>query len=184
MRTMLAIARALRKRSPPMPMNPSSADPTSPLWRRLLALVYDLLIVVALVMVVGLLCQLATGGRLIDTGARTAVPPWYQALQGVVVSTYFISSWLRGGQTIGMRPWHIRVTRDDGGAPLPRQAATRVLAAAAPLLLLLLEPWLGLQPTLWTLLAAWAGWFAVALLDPRRRALHDILAATEVRLTD
>jgi len=167
-----------------MPMNPSSADLPSPLWRRLLALVYDLLIVLAIVMVVGLLCQLATGGRLIDTGARTAVPPWYQALQGVVVSAYFISSWLRGGQTIGMRPWHIRVTRDDGGAPSLQQAAIRVLAAAAPLLLLMLEPWLGLPATLWMLLAAWAGWFAIALFDPRRRALHDILAATEVRLLD
>jgi uncharacterized RDD family membrane protein YckC len=38
-----------------------------------------------------------------------------------------------------------------------------------------------LRSTLWTLLAAWAAWFAVALVDPRRRALHDIVAATELR---
>jgi uncharacterized RDD family membrane protein YckC len=167
-----------------MPVNPATTDTPCPLWRRLLALVYDLLIVVAIVMVVGLLCQLATGGKLIRTGATTIVPIWYQALQGVVVAAYFISSWRRGGQTLGMRPWRIRVTRDDGGTPTLQQALIRVLVAAAPLVLLLLAPVLGLRATLWTLLAVWAGWFAVAVFDPRRRALHDIAAGTEVRRLD
>ncbi|KZC16847.1 transporter [Rhodanobacter sp. FW510-R12] len=165
-----------------MPPNPATTDTPCPPWRRLLALVYDLLIVVAIVMVVGLLCQLATGGTLIRTGATTVVPAWYQALQGVVVAAYFISSWRRGGQTLGMRPWRIRLTRDDGGAPSLQQALIRVLVAAAPLVVLLLAPVAGLRVTLWTLLAVWAGWFAVALFDPRRRALHDIAAGTEIRL--
>ncbi|MFC5527221.1 RDD family protein [Rhodanobacter ginsengisoli] len=168
-------------------MNPDTQVPSHParpcpLWRRLLALVYDLLIVIAIVMVVGLLCQLATGGQLIQTGARTVIPAWYRPLQGVVVAAYFISSWMRGGQTVGMRPWHIRLTRADGGAPTLQQALLRVLVAAAPLLLLMLQPMLGLHATLWTVLTVWAGWFAVALFDPRRRALHDIVAATELRL--
>ena len=167
-----------------MPVNLATTDTPCPLWRRLLALVYDLLIVVAIVMVVGLLCQLATGGKLIRTGATTIVPIWYQALQGVVVAAYFISSWRRGGQTLGMRPWRIRVTRDDGGTPTLQQALIRVLVAAAPLVLLLLAQVLGLRATLWTLLAVWAGWFVVAVFDPRRRALHDIAAGTEVRRLD
>ena len=155
-----------------------------PLWRRLLALVYDVLIVVAIVMVVGLLCQLATGGKLITTGAKTVVPIWYQALQGVVVAAYFISSWRRGGQTVGMRPWHIRVTRDDGGPVTWQQAFIRLLVAGAPMVLLLLAPTFGLRTTLWTLLVVWAGWFAVALFDRRRRAVHDLAAGTEVRRLD
>ncbi len=167
-----------------MPMIPAAATLPCPLWRRLLALVYDLLIVVALVMVVGLLCQLATGGRLISTGAKTVIPIWYQALQALVVAAYFISAWRHGGQTLGMRPWRIRVTRTDGGTPSLRQALIRVLVAAAPLLLLALAPALGLQTVLWTLLAVWAGEFATALFDPRRRALHDMVAATEIRLLD
>ncbi|HWU77261.1 MAG TPA: RDD family protein [Rhodanobacter sp.] len=152
-----------------------------PLWRRLLALVYDALIVVAIVMVVGLLCQLATGGQLIQVGARTVIPVWYRPLQGLVVAAYFISSWLRGGQTVGMRPWRIRLCRADGNAPTLQQAVLRLLAAAAPMLLLLLAPAIGLHATLWALLAAWTGWFATALFDPRRRALHDIIAATELQ---
>ena len=160
------------------------AAPPCPLWRRLLALVYDLLIVVALVMVVGLLCQLATGGRLIHTGAHAVVPPWYQALQGAVVAAYFISSWRRGGQTLGMRPWRIRVCRTDGGTLSLRQALVRALAAAAPALLLALAPLLGLHAVLWVLLLAWALWFAPALFDPRRRALHDLAAGSELRRLD
>ncbi|WP_426690664.1 RDD family protein [Rhodanobacter ginsengiterrae] len=161
-----------------------TADAPCPLWRRLLALVYDVLIVVAIVMVVGLLCQLATGGELIRTGAKTVVPLWYQALQGVVVSAYFISSWRRGGQTVGMRPWRIRVTRDDGGTVSLQQALIRLLVAGAPLVLLLLAPTFGLRTTLWTLLVVWAGWFAVGLFDRRGRAVHDFAAGTEVRRLD
>ena len=142
-----------------------------PLWRRLVALVYDLLIVVAIVMVVGLLCQLATRGQLIPRGPHASAPWWYQALQGVVVAAYFIASWRRGGQTVGMRPWRIRVCRDDGGAISLTQAIVRVLAAAAPMLLLALAPMIGLPATLWTVLGAWMLWFGWALVDPRRRAL-------------
>ncbi|MGH8156797.1 MAG: RDD family protein [Rhodanobacter sp.] len=164
-----------------MPTTLHTTDLPCPLWRRLLALVYDLLIVVAIVMVVGLLCQLATRGQLIHTGVTTVIPIWYQALQGLVVALYFISSWRRGGQTVGMRPWRIRVTRDDGGTPSLQQVVIRLLVAAAPLVLLMLEPVLGLPPTLWALLIVWAAWFAVALFDPRRRALHDLAAHTEIR---
>ena len=165
-----------------MPTTLHTTDIPCPPWRRLLALVYDLLIVVAIVMVVGLLCQLATGGQLIHTGATTVIPVWYQALQGLVVAAYFISSWRRGGQTLGMRPWRIRVTRDDGGTPSLQQTVIRVLVAAAPLVLLMLEPVIGLRMTLWTVLIVWACWFAVGLFDPRRRALHDLAVHTEIRL--
>jgi uncharacterized RDD family membrane protein YckC len=159
----------------------SMSNAPCPLWRRLVALVYDLLIVLAIVMVVGLLCQLATGGRLIETGARTVIPLWYQLLQGMVVAAYFVASWRRGGQTVGMRPWRIRVSRDDGGTISLQQAVIRVAVAAAPLLLLALEPAIGLRATLWTVLAAWTLWFAVALFDSRRRTLHDLAADTELR---
>ena len=164
----------------PIPDQPATRFVACPLWRRLLALVYDLLIVLAIVMVVGLLCQLATGGQLIQVGAHAVIPVWYRPLQGLVVAAYFISSWLCGGQTVGMRPWHIRLCRPDGSAPTLQQAVLRLLVAAAPMLLLLLAPSIGLRATLWTLLAAWAVWFATALFDQRRRALHDIVAGTEL----
>jgi uncharacterized RDD family membrane protein YckC len=83
-----------------------------------------------------------------------------------------------------MRPWRIRVTRDDGGTVTLQQAVIRLLVAGAPMVLLLLAPAFGLRTTLWTLLVVWAGWFAVALFDRRRRAVHDFAAGTEVRRLD
>jgi uncharacterized RDD family membrane protein YckC len=154
---------------------------TCPLWRRLLALLYDLVAVLAIVMVVGLLCQLATRGELITSGTQVHIAWWYQPLQGAVVAAYFLMSWLRGGQTLGMRPWRIRVTAMDGGRLTPRQALIRLIAAALPLLLLLGAPVIGLRAAVWALAAGWGVWFAVAALNRRRRAVHDLAAGTELR---
>lgn len=164
-----------------MPTTALHSHAPCPLWRRIAALVYDLLAVLAIVMVVGLLCQLATGGRLIGTGTQIVIPGWYRPLQGLVVAAYFISSWRYGGQTLGMRPWRVQLTRADGGVPTMAQALIRVLVAAAPLLELALAPTLGLRTTLWAVLLTWVLWFAPAWLDPRRRALHDLIAGTELR---
>jgi len=166
-----------------MPENLTSATLPCPLWRRLLALVYDLLIVVAIMMVAVMIGLGLTHGQLVDAEGHLQAL-WFPPFEGALIAAYFITSWLRGGQTIGMRPWHIRVTRTDGGTPSLQQAVVRVLAAAAPMLLLMMEPQLGLHTTLWALLLIWAGWFAVALFNPRRRALHDFAAHTEIRRLD
>ena len=158
-----------------------TANPTCPLWRRLIALVYDLVAVLAIVMVVGLVCQLATRGQLITTNGQVHIAWWYQPLQGLVVAAYFMVSWLRGGQTLGMRPWRIRVTASGGTKPSLRQALIRVITAALPLALLLLMPVFGLHATLWIVATVWVIWFAVALFNSRRRAVHDLAAGTEVR---
>ena len=159
---------------------PASAS-ACPLWRRLAAMLYDLLAVVAIVMVVGLLCQLATGGKLISTGAVVHIPVWYPLLQGALIAAYFLASWRLGGQTLGMRPWRIRLVSEDGGVPSLRQLAVRLLVAAAPLLLLGLAPLLGLRTTLWALGLVSASWFVPGLFDARHRALHDFVANTEIR---
>lgn len=154
-----------------------------PLWRRLAALVYDLLAVIAIVMVVGLLCQLATGGRLIGTGAQVVIPVWYRPLQALVVAAYFTVSWRYGGQTLGMRAWRIRLVRSDGTVVGYAPSALRVLIAALPMAALALAPAWGMQAALWSALVLWMLWFAPALFDRRRRTLHDRVAGTELRRT-
>jgi len=164
-------------------MNPSipnlSLVPAT-LPRRLLALFYDLWAVIAIVATVGYICQRATGGQLIATAGHVETVWWYQPLQGLVLSAYFIASWLRGGQTLGMRPWRLRLVRVDGGKPGFAQALIRLLAGAAPLLLLELARGFSTAVALWAVLIAWAVWFGWALTNPRRRALHDVIAGTEV----
>lgn len=145
------------------------------------ALVYDLLAALAIVMVVGLLLQVATRGQLIAVHGRVVIPPWYRPLQAVVIAAYFTASWRYGGQTLGMRPWRIQLRSVDGRAPSWLQALCRIIVASAPVGLLWLAPTLGVRMTLWAMLLAWVAWFAPALLDRRRRALHDLLAGTELR---
>jgi uncharacterized RDD family membrane protein YckC len=161
--------------------NTTTTDIVCPLWRRLIALVYDLVAVLAIVMTVGLVCQLATGGKLITTGTQVHIAWWYQPLQAMVVAAYFVLSWLRGGQTLGMRPWRIRVTAHDGTKLSLWQAILRTMVAAVPLLMLLLAPALGLRTALWCVVGLWAIWFGVGLVDSRRRPVHDLVARTEIR---
>lgn len=158
----------------------ATAPAYCPLWRRLTALVYDLLAVVAIVMVVGYICQRVTGGTLISTEGHPHIAWWYQPLQALVVSAYFIASWMRGGQTLGMRPWRIRVSAADGSPLTFGQAVIRLAAAALPLSLLGLAPWIGTRAALWAVAIAWGVWFGVAAFDPRRRTVHDVIARTEL----
>jgi uncharacterized RDD family membrane protein YckC len=159
----------------------ATAPEYCPLWRRLVALLYDLLAVVAIVMVVGYVCQRVTGGTLITSDGHAHIAWWYQPLQALVVSAYFVASWMRGGQTLGMRPWRIRLTATGGGPVKFGQAWIRLVSAALPLLLLGLAPWIGTRGALWAVAVAWAGWFGVAAFDPRRRTVHDVIARTELQ---
>jgi uncharacterized RDD family membrane protein YckC len=77
-------------------------------------------------------------------------------------AAYLVSSWTLFGQTVGMRLLGIRVTRPDNrGLALPRSVARLLL-----LNLSLLPFGLG---------------FLWVLVDPQRRAWHDILSGTVVR---
>ncbi|WP_036137435.1 RDD family protein [Luteibacter sp. 9135] len=158
----------------PNPPAPASA------WRRFAAIVYDALAVVAIVMVVGLLAQMATGGQLFDAHGHL-LTWWYQPLQGVAVGAYFLLSWVRGGQTLGMRPWRIRVTDARGDAVGWRRGLVRLAVAALPLALVLIFPLTSLRAALWAPLVGWAILLLPALVDRRRRALHDMAAGTEIR---
>lgn len=164
---------------------PTSADTAAqlrpaPLWRRLAALLYDLIAVVAIVMVVDMICLIATGGNLITTGAHTLIPWWYQPLQLLVVLAYFVISWSRGGQTLGMRPWRLYLRMGDGTALPLRVAVLRAVVAAAPLLLLAIGYITSPGTTVWAIIIVWAVFFALALFDRRSRALQDVVAGTEM----
>lgn len=132
-----------------------------PLWARLAALLYDLFPLLGLWMLVAALFLLASGGRV-----DAAHPPWtYQlALRSVlftVTALYFSLSWARGGQTIGMRAWRLRIAAAEG-SPLPwPRALLRFCVALASLGLF------GLG-YLW------------CLIDREGRAWHDLAARSRM----
>lgn len=90
--------------------------------RRVAALVYDLLLLAALLMIY-------TGGALFFTHGAALVPAtagaWVYAYRAGllgVIGGYYLINWLRSGQTLGMRAWRLRVV-SDAGRPLTLKAA-------------------------------------------------------------
>ena len=109
---------------------PSAPRPSALLLRRLGAIVYDTLICAGLVMGIGLAFTLVMGGT--TEGMRGPGPVGRSLLQAAalgVPAAYFLISWILGGQTVGMRPWRLRVVAADGGPVAPRAAAIRLAAA-------------------------------------------------------
>lgn len=94
------------------------------LLRRLLAMLYDSLLVLALIFVLSVPLVILNEGEAI--AAETA---WYRAYILVIAGGYFAGFWRHGGQTLGMKSWRIRLISMDGGAVDTRRALIRVAAA-------------------------------------------------------
>ena len=161
----------------PDPMHdpgPSTSTPGAPLQggkpaalvgRRLLALCYDAFPVVALWLLLSALFTAAF--TLAGHGERETIAP-FSALQlllwlacWLVTGAYAVLSWRRGGQTLGMRPWRLRLVAADGGPASTRAACVRFGVGT----LSLLAGGLGF----------WWAW-----LDRERLAWHDRASGTRI----
>ncbi len=126
------------------------------LWRRLAAICYDTLLVVALLMVLTGIVIIARAGTGVEPGE-----PWFQALLMVGYWLYFAWSWTHGGQTVGMRAWRMRLVGPDGADVTWGQASSRFAAAWLSALVLGLGFW-------------WGGF------DREKLCWHDRLSRTEL----
>ena len=127
---------------------------TPSLARRLASLLYEALLVFGVSFFAAWIFYFASGGRDATTGVARAE---LQVFILAVLAAYFVWCWLRGGQTLAMRAWKIRLVDVT-----PGKAIARFLIAAALLPLSIL----------------WA------LVDRDRQFLHDRLAGTRlIRLT-
>lgn len=113
-------------------------------WR-LLALLYDLWPALALWMLASLV--FTVGYTLAGHAPRQNIAP-FSALQielwvvcWLLTGAYATISWRRGGQTLGMRPWRLRLTGRDGGRPGWRALWVRYAVATLSLLLAGLGFW-------------------------------------------
>lgn len=123
---------------------------------RIAAMVYELLLVTAVLLVAALPFIYLAGNA--ETGWRHYV---FQVYLIGVLFAYFSAFWLRSGQTLAMKTWRIRLVDLDGGRPTLRQSALRFVVALIGLLL------------------AGAG-FWWALFDRDRQFLHDRIAGTRL----
>lgn len=129
--------------------------------RRLGALLYDGMLLLAVLMVATALFLPLTGGKAIDPQADPLLELLYRLTLVLLVVGFNGLFWTRRGQTLGMQSWRLRVEREDGRlltwADTLRRLAWAVLSLAA----------LGL------------GYLWIAF-DPERRAWHDRLSGTRV----
>lgn len=128
--------------------------PPAGILRRLGALCYDLLLLIAVWMATLFVGVLANQGEAISAW-------WVPALLYAEAAAYFAYSWLQSGQTLGMRTWHLKVV-DAGGGPITWQAAS-IRLLVAPL----------------SMLAGGLG-YAAYYWSPSQQTWHDQLSDTYV----
>lgn len=122
-----------------MAANPITEKPAPLIGWRLLALFYDLWPVAAMWMLVS--AAFTVGYYLAGHEARENIAP-FSALAWLlwvacwlVTGAYAVVSWRRGGQTLGMRPWRLRIVGTDGGRPSVRALVARYAVGNLSLLL-------------------------------------------------
>jgi uncharacterized RDD family membrane protein YckC len=144
---------------------------------------YESLVVAAILLVASFAFLGATTVRLEGLARHL-----FQAYLFLVLGLYFVWCWRRGGQTLPMKAWKLRVVRRDG-APLdtPRAVLRYVLAALA------LGAGVVAAAVLWREPGTWRAWFALApgavtllwsVVDAERQFLHDRLAGTKIVRSD
>ena len=129
--------------------------------RRLAAMFYDSLLLLALLMIATALFLPLTGGEAIDPRTQPVLEFIYRLVLLLLIVGFFGVSWTRSGQTLGMATWRLRVEREDGR----RLTWGDTLRRLGWALVSLLPAGLG---------------FAWVLVDPERRAWHDRLSRTRV----
>ncbi|MDE0063428.1 MAG: RDD family protein [Gammaproteobacteria bacterium] len=110
------------------------------LLRRLAAMVYDGLLVLALWLITLLAMVIANGGDAVY-GALV------QSVLFLEAYLFFAWFWLRAGETAGMRAWRLRLVSNDGGAITLNQATVRLFAAMVSIGILGLGYWWALFDT-------------------------------------
>lgn len=158
---------------------PADTLRTPSLRRRFAAFVYEGVALFGVVMVVGLIYGGLTQQRHALVGHHGL-----QAVLFVVIGLYFVVFWTRGGQTVAMKTWRIRLVARDGLPVTPARAVLRYLWS-----------WLWFLPALATMefagthsgaaialamLIGVVGYAASSLLNPGHQFWHDLLSGTRL----
>ena len=135
--------------------------PTAPLSRRLLAMTYDGLVLIAMYIIFGgVLVTVASKALGYEEFVRLT-PAQAASLFYIICFLYYMHSWRKGGQTIGMKAWRLYVITQDNS---PIRLSHCILRSGTGLFSLLI---LGL------------GYFWM-LFDKQQRTWHDIASLTKV----
>ncbi|MGH8620335.1 MAG: RDD family protein [Burkholderiales bacterium] len=140
--------------SPALPSRPIAE--LAGLRRRAGALVYELVLAVAVVMVAGAVASPIAG--LLDPALTR---PLFRLVALAALAAYFVYCWCHGGQTLPMKTWRLRLVTAAGDALTARDAWRRFLLAVP-------------------CVAAGGVGYVWALFDREGQFLHDRLAGTRI----
>ena len=129
--------------------------------RRLAALLYDSVLLAALLVVFTSGAVFLNHRRAIEPATAGAWVYLYRAGLVGVIAGYYLLNWTRSGQTLGMRAWHLRAVT-AAGRPLSLKAAALRFACGV---------------LAWAPAALGVLWL---YFDPEHLALHDRLSNTRV----
>jgi uncharacterized RDD family membrane protein YckC len=133
----------------------AAPDAAPSIRRRLASMLYESMLLVAIAFLATWVFQFAAGTLAIEGWRRHLLQLFVLA----VFAAYFLWCWLRGGQTLAMKTWRIRLVAKDGhGRIAPTSALLRFIAA-----LLLVPTTIGI---FW------------AMVDRDGQFLHDRLAGS------
>jgi uncharacterized RDD family membrane protein YckC len=166
----------------------STTPPRAGLMRRLAALFYDLLLVLALAFVASFAVLPLTGGEAILPSTGGFVGPLYRVAWPLFVFAYFGWCWTRSGQTLGMRAWRLRLETEPGGRIGWAAAAGRYLLGISLFWLACVGAWYAGEAAsplaragAAALVAPLVLNFAWILFDRERRSLVDLAGRARMR---
>ncbi len=95
------------------------------LLRRMAAMLYDTLLILACLFLVTIPFIAARGGEPVEVDENLV----YQAVVMLVIYTFFAGFWTRSGRTLGMQSWGLQLETRDGSLPSLSAATIRFFAA-------------------------------------------------------
>lgn len=137
-------------------MSPSSFTPVV-LWRRFMAIFYDLFLLTAILFLATAMVNAINQGQAIDQDS-----PYILLLNIYLLSiifVYFGWFWTHGGQTLGMKTWKIKLVSNRAQAISWQQVLIRELTAVIS----------------WLCLGLGFFW---SIFDQKKRSWHDIASDT------
>jgi len=95
------------------------------LLRRMAAILYDALLVGALLFLATLPFIGVRGGEPVEVGDNML----YRLVLAIVVYVFFVGFWTRSGRTLGMQSWGLQLEMPDSSKPTLATASVRFFAA-------------------------------------------------------
>ncbi|MBN4053621.1 RDD family protein [Haliea sp. AH-315-K21] len=115
--------------------NLTATNASAALWRRISAMIYDSIVIIAIWIVIAFVVLSAFGidqAQMVEND-RVVMDPYYRItlLSSMLLSAYLFFAWFwtHSGQTLGMQAWKLRVQNADASAISYKQSLIRCVIA-------------------------------------------------------